>query len=345
MLKAKPHSSLTCPSFFKQRRDFIADEAVRISLGARGAVVRELHRRLAESGDSGVSTTSERFTNTTAEAVRRFQQNHGLEPDSVCGQATWTALVEAGFRLGDRLLYLRSPYQRGEDVFDLQRQLGSLGFHEGRVDGILGPETSVAIQRFQQNVGLNSDGICGPDTVEVLSRIKPGGSHSMGMLLERERLRAGPSSLSEARLAICGGFWTSLLNATARTLRRRGATVALLTETDGSKLAAGANDFEANVCLSLQLNEDSYSELAYFSTQGFESEGGKHLAELLQSALEKVLDDQEIQIVGMRSPLLRESRMPAVECRLGPRNTAVERQGSIARGISASLSAWMKNPY
>ena len=253
-------------------------------------------------------------------------------------------MVEAGHRLGDRLLYLRSPFQRGEDVFELQRQLGSLGFHEGRVDGILGPETSAAIRLFQQNMGLNSDGICGPDTVEALSQIKPGDSHSMGMLLERERLRAGPSSLSEARLAICGSLWTSVLNAVVRTLRRKGATVALLCETDGSKLAKEANSFQANACLSLHLNEDAYSELAYFSTAGFESEGGKQLAEILQSVLKKVLKGQEIGVVGMRNPLLRESKMPAVECRLGPRNKILELQGLIARGVSSGFSVWMKNP-
>ncbi len=315
-------------------------------MGDHGATVGELHRRLAEAGEATISRTAESFDAETFKAVKRFQSSHGLEPDGVCDQATWTALVEAGFRLGDRLLYLRVPYQRGEDVFELQRQLGSLGFHKGRVDGILGPETAEAIQRLQLNAGLNCDGICGPDTVSVLSRIRPDGSHSMGMLLERERLKAGPTSLAEARIAICGeARWASLLNATARALRRKGATVAMLSDPNPAKLAAQANVFEANACIGVTLTSKPFCELNYFATQGFESEGGKRLASLFHDMLAETLGGVAITTTGVRVPLLRESRMPAVKCNLGPTNVVVERQGLLSRGITASLDCWMKNPY
>ena len=244
------------------------------------------------------------------------------------------------------MLYLQNPHQRGEDVFELQRQLGSLGFHEGRVDGILGPETSGAVMSFQQNVGLASDGICGPDTVVFLSRIKPGGAaHSMGMLRERERLRAGPSSLAEARVAICGsGNLASLLNSTDRMLRRSGATVLLLRDESASAMAALANEFEANACLSLLSNEKPECEIAYFATEGFESEGGKRLASLIQSNLRKSFPSLIVPITGKRNTLLRESRMPAVSCQLGPTNLIVELQGLIARSVAESLSKWIITP-
>ena len=70
--------------------------------------------------------------------MRPFQEHRGLRSDGVCGPQTWSALVEAGRVLGDRLLYYRNPMLRGDDVATLQRQLGALGFDAGRVDGIFG---------------------------------------------------------------------------------------------------------------------------------------------------------------------------------------------------------------
>ena len=47
----------------------------------------------------------------------------GLRVDGVCGPQTWNTLVEAGFRLGDRFLYRRTPMLRGDDVAELQQRL------------------------------------------------------------------------------------------------------------------------------------------------------------------------------------------------------------------------------
>jgi len=50
-------------------------------------------------------------------------------------------IVESGFPLGDRLLYLHEPLLRGDDVAALQRRLNAFGFDAGREDGLLGTET------------------------------------------------------------------------------------------------------------------------------------------------------------------------------------------------------------
>ena len=101
----------------------------------------------------------------TDAAVRAFQAAHGLPPDGVCDEPTWTALVEASWALGDRLLAYRTPDDlRGDDVAELQRRLGRLGFDAGRVDGIFGPLTARALAEFQRNSGLHPDGICGFET-------------------------------------------------------------------------------------------------------------------------------------------------------------------------------------
>ena len=261
--------------------------------------------------------------------------------DGVCGAGTWAALVEAGHRLGDRLLYLRTPYQRGEDVADLQRRLGALGFSAGRVDGILGPDTAAAISALQENAGLTADGICGPDTVALLDRIPSGDSHSMQMLLEREHLRSRPRLLSAAPIALAGA--DSLAVATARVLRRRGARVLVLAQREGSDVAAAANELDTSVLLDVQLADGPNCETFYFETAGFTSSGGKRLAEMLAAALGTVLDVPGAA-AGMRLPLLRESRMPAVACRLGPAPVVVEQQAALAERIAQCLADWTAEP-
>lgn len=302
--------------------------------------MRDLHRKLAAAGQLDIAPTEE-YTDATAQAVKRFQQSRGLLADGVCGAGTWAALVEAGHRLGDRLLYLRTPYQRGEDVADLQRRLGTLGFSAGRVDGILGPDTAAAISALQENVGLTADGICGPDTAAILERIPAGDGHSMEMLLERERLRSRPRLLSAAPIALAGS--DSLVEAAARVLRRRGASVLVLVQRDGSEVAAAANELGTSVLLDVQLTDERSCENFYFETAGFTSSGGKRLAELLASALGSVLDVPSTT-AGMRLPLLRESRMPAVACLLGPPPVVVEQQGVLAERIAQSLVDWIAQP-
>ena len=93
------------------------------------------------------------FCPATEDAVRAFQTGRGLRCDGRCDEQTWTALVEASWKLGDRLLFLTSPNLRGDDVAELQSRLGRLGFDCGRVDGILGPSTARALEEFQSNCG------------------------------------------------------------------------------------------------------------------------------------------------------------------------------------------------
>lgn len=52
----------------------------------------------------------------------------------------------------------------GEDVTYLQEALVQLGYSLGKIDGIYGPKTQQAVEKFQSDNKLKIDGICGPLT-------------------------------------------------------------------------------------------------------------------------------------------------------------------------------------
>ena len=56
----------------------------------------------------------------------------------------------------------------GDSVTRLQNRLKELGYYSGTVDGQFGPGTRTAVTDFQQRHGLQSDGVVGPDTSEIL---------------------------------------------------------------------------------------------------------------------------------------------------------------------------------
>lgn len=112
------------------------------------------------------------FGPQTERAVRGFQQQRLLLVDGIVGENTWMELVEAGYRLGDRLLYLRQPPLRGDDVLTIQQILNELGFACGPEDGIFRQQTEDGLMEFQRNTGLNTDGMVGEATIAQLKRLK-----------------------------------------------------------------------------------------------------------------------------------------------------------------------------
>ena len=62
--------------------------------------------------------------------------------DGIVGPATYRALDEARWQLGDRILhYTVTRPLAGDDVAELQHRLLDMGFDAGRVDGIFGTDT------------------------------------------------------------------------------------------------------------------------------------------------------------------------------------------------------------
>jgi peptidoglycan hydrolase-like protein with peptidoglycan-binding domain len=58
---------------------------------------------------------------------------------------------------------------RGEDVRRLQLALNVLGYDAGTADGVFGTKTQNAVKAFQRAEGLETDGIAGPKTLEILA--------------------------------------------------------------------------------------------------------------------------------------------------------------------------------
>ena len=66
----------------------------------------------------------------------------------------------------------------------------------------------------------------------------------------------------------------------AAALQQAGVAVLLL-DGDWSDQAGAANEFDADVYVGLAPVDDSIVEASYFAVPGFESEGGRRLAELI----------------------------------------------------------------
>jgi N-acetylmuramoyl-L-alanine amidase len=299
--------------------------------GARGEAVRDLQRRLTAGGHPVAPDPMGGYDTGTAAAVQAFQTARGLRVDGVVGRQTWSALVESGYRLGDRLLYLRRPMVRGDDVLDLQRQLNALGFDAGREDGILGEDTCRAVGAFQHDAGIAADGICGPATVAALGRVGTMADGSIASVRERDRLRRDRQRLVGHRAYIAAAPGLAVLGEeVTRGLLDAGAQVLLdASGAEDSLLAAGANRFDAHLFLGLRPGDSVGCHCAYFASGRFRSEAGHAVACAIHDELRGVLPI-EVGVSGQTYAALRETRMAAVVCEVVPDGDVAAMRGVVA---------------
>jgi N-acetylmuramoyl-L-alanine amidase len=276
--------------------------------------------------------------------VRVFQRVRGLDESGVCDLATWGALVEASWQLGDRMLKLTSPNMRGDDVSELQASLARIGFDGGKVDGIYGPETAQAVNRFQRNCGLVADGVFGRDTLRVLERMsrQSGGGPGVTVVREQELLRSPAGHLLDCRIVVgqYGGL-SSIGRAVSRQLRSAGALVVPLDEPDPYLQAKTANAFEAHLYVGLEVHDAAAAIVTYYEVPTFASVAGRALAHRLADSLTCWDVVAEATTEGRRLPILRETRMPAVLCRLGPARAVVDRSPAVAASITDAVASWI----
>ncbi|MEX0834606.1 MAG: peptidoglycan-binding protein [Nitriliruptor sp.] len=315
---------------------------IAIQHGSVGPDVEDVQRRLSAVGFSCDPDDAGRFDDGTVAAVRAFQQQRGLQADGIVGPDTWRSLVAAGYRLGNRMLYVTRPALIGDDVRDLQRRLNRLGFDAGYDDGIFGTQTFDAVREFQLNVGIEVDGIAGPGSVDLLQRLhRTHQSAPVYAVREREQLRrpARRSSIAGARIMIDAGHSPELPGLTAPDgtpehevtwalasmlegrLSALGAHVVLArgpatspTPSDRAQLA-NAEDVEAIVSLHAN-GVDSRSARGaaayYFGTEGYVSEHGRLFAQLAVDSICAATDTPNCRTHPSTTSLLRESRAAAV---------------------------------
>ncbi len=103
-------------------------------------------------------------------SVQRLDvSGYTTRPSNHTATPAFTATPTATPPVLSRTLKLNTPRMEGDDVRMLQEQLLALGYNEvGSADGIFGQLTEQAVMRYQQETGLEADGIVGPLTWAAL---------------------------------------------------------------------------------------------------------------------------------------------------------------------------------
>ncbi|MDQ3985000.1 MAG: N-acetylmuramoyl-L-alanine amidase [Actinomycetota bacterium] len=299
--------------------------------GERSGQVVDIQARLRVLGIE-VDEETGYFGGRTKEAVRTFQQRRGLLADGIVGPDTWDALVEAGWRLGDRILYLKNPPMRGDDVLALQARLNALGFDAGREDGIFGNDTYEALRAFQHEYAIEEDGIFGTRSLSALSGLRVDRPHTAAGLREELKRTAsgmrgtlvvvdpghggmdlgdlGPNGLREAD--VCWDLAKRVAGSAAHAGARVRFTRTETEELDSTGRAVRANEVGADVFVSIHLNSHTEPMAEGASTYYFpRSRSGEMLAESVRNRLVS-LGLRDCRSHPQNYSILRETRMPAV---------------------------------
>jgi len=348
-----------------------------LSRGDRGKEVLDVQTRLRgqdfELGREGVDGF---FGPSTELAVRSFQQRRGLLVDGLVGANTWRELVEAGYTLGDRLLYLREPPFRGDDVLALQVELNLMGFNAGAERGVHDAEVERAVLEFQRNAGLPVDGIVGESTIVKFTALRKaetgregkkiperdgGYVQARGLTGQTVIVDPGHGGQDAGRVATAGlaekDFALTLGLRLGELLRAEGCRVRLTRERDEAvplyARAAVANDAGADFFVSLHANANEApvahgAACYYFQRSHYYSEHGCLLAEYMGARLERA-GAARLGSFGRNYGVLRETRAVAVQVeplfltnpeeeRLASRPDHIE---TLARALVGGLSDYL----
>ncbi|MEY3650559.1 MAG: hypothetical protein RL370_1262 [Actinomycetota bacterium] len=266
--------------------------------------------------------------------IRSFQQARGLSVTGVVDEVTARALEEAQWKLGDRSLNLQEPpLMHGDDVAALQSRLTEMGFDCGRVDGIYGSRTELAVKDFQKSVGATVDGKCGPATIIALIRltkIVSGGAPSILRESANQKNR-GPALANKTIVLNPDGDDPLVYDVALRTEGRLLALGASVFLTRGernnpseSERIAFTNSSNADLMISLHedsyKNENAHGVATYFygsEAHGVHSIVGERFASLVQREICARTDFANCRTHAMTWDLLRLTKAPAVRIDLG----------------------------
>ncbi len=307
----------------------------------RGAEVLDIQTKLVSLGYKiGSSGPDGVFGPETEKAIRQFQKDRGLNVDGIVGPKTWQQIVEASYQLGDRTLYLHSPFLKGDDINRLQKNLNSMGFNIGLVDSVFGPRTEEAVREFQKSTGIQADGIVGPSTIKALENLQrlyennlisehPGvNSNRPATALKIFKGRrvgidycfdpdVSPKSidLSQARklaeeIALRVGNLVSLIGGEIKYSFRPGRYPGL------NRRLRSINRFHPDAVVSIGLYQDENNEtscqIQYFQEGNYVSKDGFRLAEKIEEYLNELKNKEKGLLGGELIPILKRTLAPAV---------------------------------
>lgn len=309
--------------------------------GSTGEPVRDIQDRLSALEFQCGDDPRGEFSAETTQAVRLFQVSRGLDPDGIVGPETWRSLYEAGYRLGDRLLYLRRPMLRGEDVAELQSRLNALGFDSGKADSIFGPNTQSAVYEFQSNRNLSEDGVAGPEVTTELRLVTRGPIRAgREAIREREWMRTPGRSMVGSKVFFdastrsaeeAHSAWAAA-NSAALEFQERGGLPLVshgLDERLPARIRAGrANRGAADLIVSFQQSDED--KVFFFESPRSRSEVGERLAAAVSREIGGTVE-------GRATAMLRETRSPAVVIARNDLDEALGRKA--VAGIAAFFSS------
>ena len=253
------------------------------------------------------------FGDGTVVMVEAFQLAKGLPITGELDATTWSRLVEAGWRLGQRLLFLSAPYVRGDDVAELQVRLAQLGFNPGRIDGIFGPVLERALVDFQRNCGLEPSGTVTRAT--LLDVLRMSALTSDRNLVTEARDVAGFDVTGSGPLVVCG---ESPLIDLVMVALSSDFDVRTMTDSSADEVASFANDNEVALVLSFQaLEQINGIHLHYWASYHSHSRRGDQLAGAIAVELTRSLTLPRVEVTGMALPILRETRMTTLHIEHG----------------------------
>jgi len=128
--------------------------------------VMNLQKLLADRGFYNGAVDGVMGSQTRA-AIILAQKTYNLTPDGIAGSRTLAALESDSNKTSVTPISTPS-LTKSAKVTNLQELLSRRGFYNGAVDGLMGPQTRLAIVAAQRNYGLVTDGIAGSQTYAAL---------------------------------------------------------------------------------------------------------------------------------------------------------------------------------
>ena len=107
-----------------------------------------------------------------------------------------------------------------------------------------------------------------------------------------------------------------------------------------SEEAAAPTRFPANVYIGFETQLDASPTIHSYGVPQFESAGGRSLALTIADRCREAGTQLQPTVTGMRLPVLRETRMPAVLIMVGPVQEALDEAADLVQAMVDALEIW-----